>query len=122
MVLAFFAFSFAASAIYIFNDLFDLHADQHHPRKKNRPFAAGNLSLTAAAIAAPILVLAALATAQLLPPAFTGVLLIYLVITTLYSWRLKQIALLDVMTLAGLYAIRILAGTAAYGVENEIVV
>ena len=118
-VLAFFAFSFAASAIYVFNDLFDLHADQHHPRKKNRPFAAGNLSLMAAAVAAPLLVLAALGTAQLLPPAFTGILLIYLVVTTLYSWRLKQLALIDVMTLAGLYAIRILAGTAAYGVETS---
>lgn len=117
--LAFLAFSFAASAIYVFNDLFDLHADQHHPRKKNRPFAAGNLSLLAAAIAAPLLVLAALGTAQLLRPAFTGILLLYLVITTLYSWRLKQLALLDVMTLAGLYAIRILAGTAAYNVETS---
>lgn len=118
-VLAFFAFSFAASAIYIFNDLFDLHADQHHPRKKNRPFAAGNLNLAAAAGAAPLLVLAALGVSLLLPPAFTAVLLLYLVITTLYSWRLKQLALLDVMTLAGLYAIRILAGTAAYGVETS---
>jgi 4-hydroxybenzoate polyprenyltransferase/phosphoserine phosphatase len=117
--LAFFAFSFAASAVYVFNDLFDLHADQHHPRKKNRPFAAGDLSLTAGAAAAPALVLAALGTAQLLRPAFTGILLIYLVVTTLYSWRLKQLALLDVMTLAGLYAIRILAGTAAYGVETS---
>ncbi len=118
-VLAFFAFSFAASAIYVFNDLFDLHADQHHPRKKNRPFAAGNLSLVAAVAAAPLLVLAALATAQLLPASFTGVLLIYLVTTTLYSWRLKQLVLLDVMTLAGLYAVRIFAGTAAYGVETS---
>jgi len=118
-VLAFFAFSFAASAIYIFNDLFDLHADQHHPRKKNRPFAAGNLSLLAAAVAAPLLVLAALGVSLRLPFSFTAVLLLYLVITTLYSWRLKQLALLDVMTLAGLYAIRILAGTAAYGVETS---
>ncbi|MEI8207131.1 MAG: UbiA family prenyltransferase, partial [Kiritimatiellales bacterium] len=118
-VLAFFAFSFAASAIYIFNDLFDLHADQHHPRKKNRPFAAGNLNLLAAAVTAPLLVLAALGVSLLLPFAFTAVLLLYLVITTLYSWRLKQIALLDVMTLAGLYALRILAGTAAYGVETS---
>lgn len=118
-VLAFFAFSFAASAIYVLNDLFDLHADQHHPRKKNRPFAAGNLSLMAAAGAAPVLVLAALGTAQFLPSAFTGILLVYLVITTLYSWRLKQLALLDVMTLAGLYSIRILAGTAAYNVETS---
>ena len=119
-ILAFFAFSFAASAIYIFNDLFDLHADQHHPRKQKRPFAAGNLSLLGAAVAAPLLVLAALVLACLLGPAFVGVLLTYLVITTLYSWRLKQIVLLDVITLAGFYTIRILAGTAAYGVETSI--
>ncbi len=118
-VLAFFAFSFAASAIYVLNDLFDLHADQHHPRKRKRSFAAGNLSLMGATIAAPLLVLAAFAVAGLLPAAFAGILLIYLVITTLYSWRLKQIALLDVMTLAGLYTIRILAGSAATGVETS---
>ncbi|MFA6172568.1 MAG: UbiA family prenyltransferase [Kiritimatiellales bacterium] len=118
-VLAFFAFSFAASAIYIFNDLFDLHADQHHPRKKNRPFAAGNLSLLAAAGAVPVLILLSLATAQLLPAEFTGILFVYLLITTLYSWRLKQLALLDVLTLAGLYTIRIRAGTAAYGVATS---
>ena len=118
-ILAFFAFSFAASAIYVFNDLFDLHADQHHPRKQKRPFAAGNLSLLGAVVAAPLLVLTALALACLLGPAFVGVLFIYLIITTLYSWRLKQIVLLDVITLAGFYTIRILAGTAAYGVATS---
>ena len=117
--IAFLAFSLAASAVYVFNDLFDLHADQHHPRKRRRPFAAGDLSLAAAAAAGPLLVLAALGVALLLPPAFMAVLLIYLTATTLYSWRFKQIALLDVMTLAGLYALRILAGTAAYGVETS---
>ncbi len=118
-VAAFFAFCFAASAIYVFNDLFDLHADQHHPRKKKRPFAAGNLSLPGAVIAAPLLVLTAFAISTLLPAAFAGVLLIYLIITTLYSWRLKQIALLDVIILSGLFTIRILAGTAAYGVKTS---
>ncbi len=118
-VLAFFAFSFAASAIYVINDLMDLHADQHHPRKQRRPFAAGNLSLLAAAAAVPVLILLSLATAQLLPMEFTGILFVYLLITTLYSWRLKQLALLDVLTLAGLYTVRILAGTAAYGVATS---
>ena len=118
-VFAFFAFSFAASAIYVLNDLFDLHADQHHPRKRKRPFAAGDLDLSNAVVAAPLLVLAAFAVAAWLPAIFIGVLLMYLIITTLYSWRIKQVALLDVMTLAGLYAIRILAGTAAYGVETS---
>ena len=118
-VIAFFSFSFLASSIYVVNDLMDLHADQHHPRKHRRPFAAGNLSLLAAAIAVPILIFSSLLLAQLLAPAFSGILLFYLLITTLYSWRLKQLVLLDVMTLAGLYTIRILAGTAAYGVSTS---
>lgn len=118
-VTAFFSFSFLASSIYVVNDLMDLHADQHHPRKHRRPFAAGNLSLLAAAAAVPLLIVVSLALAQLLPPAFSGILLFYLLITTLYSWRLKQLVLLDVLTLAGLYTIRILAGTAAYGVATS---
>ncbi len=117
--IAFLAFSLTASAIYIFNDLFDLHADQHHPRKRRRPFAAGDLSLLAAAVVAPLLVVASLSIACFLPSAFMTVLLIYLAATTLYSWRFKQIALLDVMTLAGLFALRIFAGTAAYGIETS---
>jgi len=118
-VLAFFAFSFLASSIYVINDLMDLHADQHHPRKQRRPFAAGNLSLLAAAAVVPVLIVLALGLAQLLPIAFSEMLLIYLLITTAYSWRLKQLALLDVLTLAGLYTLRILAGTAAYGVKTS---
>jgi 4-hydroxybenzoate polyprenyltransferase len=118
-VLAFFSFSFAASAIYVINDLMDLHADQHHPRKQNRPFAAGNLSLLAAASAVPVLILLSLGLAQLLPVKFTGVLCFYLLITTLYSWRIKQLVMLDVLALAGLYTVRILAGTAAYGVSTS---
>ncbi|MBM4152799.1 MAG: UbiA family prenyltransferase [Kiritimatiellaceae bacterium] len=117
--LAFFAFSFAASAIYIFNDLLDLHADQNHPRKKNRPFAAGNLDVSVVVFAIPALVVASLGISFFLPYSFTAILFLYLLITTLYSWRLKQLALLDVLTLAGLYATRIIAGTAAYGVETS---
>lgn len=117
--IAFFSFSFLASSIYVVNDLMDLHADQHHPRKNRRPFAAGNLSLLAAVVAVPLLIASSLALAQFLPVAFSGILLFYLFITTLYSWRLKQLVLLDVMTLAGLYTLRILAGTAAYNVTTS---
>ncbi len=118
-IIAFFAFSLLASSIYVVNDLMDLHADQHHPRKHRRPFAAGNLNLMAAACAVPLLIFCSLFLAQFLTIAFCGVLLFYLLITTLYSWRLKQLVLLDVLTLAGLYTIRILAGTAAYGVATS---
>jgi len=112
-VTAFFAFSFAASSIYVLNDLFDLSADQHHPRKCRRPFASGDLSITVGALLMPLLVILSLILAMLLPLPFLLALLAYYIITTLYSWRLKQMAIVDVLTLAILYAMRIVAGSAA---------
>jgi 4-hydroxybenzoate polyprenyltransferase len=115
-LLAFFAFGFAASSIYILNDLFDLSADQHHPRKCRRPFASGELSIAAGALLIPLLTILSIALAALLPRPFLLVLLAYYLITTLYSWRLKQIEIIDVLTLAMLYAMRIVAGAAATGI------
>ncbi len=112
-VIAFFAFSFAASSIYVLNDLFDLSADQHHPRKCKRPFASGDLPITTGAMLTPILVAISLGLCMFLPLNFLFVLLIYYIITTLYSWRLKQIPVADVLTLAVLYSWRILAGSVA---------
>ena len=117
-LIAFFSFGLAASSIYLLNDLFDLSADQHHPRKKNRPFAAGNLSVPVGLFTTPILILLSLLLALFLPPAFFGVLLLYYLLTTFYSWRLKQVELIDVLTLAVLYTLRIIAG----GVATNIVV
>lgn len=113
---AFLSFSFLASAIYVVNDLLDLHADQHHPRKRRRQFAEGNLTLLAGAVAVPLLIAASLLIARFLPIAFSGILLFYLLLTTFYSWRLKQLVVVDVLALACFYTIRILAGTAAYSV------
>jgi 4-hydroxybenzoate polyprenyltransferase len=115
-LLAFFSFSFAASAIYVLNDLFDLSADQHHPRKCRRPFAAGDLSIAFGTLLIPLLAALSLVLALFLPPAFLLVLLAYFVITTLYSWRLKQMEIIDVLTLAILYSMRIVAGAAATGI------
>jgi 4-hydroxybenzoate polyprenyltransferase len=111
--IAFFAFSLAASSIYVLNDLFDLSADQHHPRKSKRPFASGDLPIAAGAVLFPILVACSLALSTLLPLPFLITLLIYYVITTAYSWRLKQMAVADVLTLAVLYSMRIVAGSVA---------
>jgi 4-hydroxybenzoate polyprenyltransferase/phosphoserine phosphatase len=114
-LLAFFCFSFTASAAYIANDLLDIEADRRHPRKRKRPFAAGDLSaLTGAGIALALLI-AAFAGARLLPLAFTGWLLLYLGASFAYSWRLKRIALVDVLVLSGLYTLRLYAGSAATG-------
>ena len=111
--IAFFAFGFAASSIYILNDLFDLSADQHHPRKCKRPFAAGDLSIATGSLMIPLLVAASLFLGMLLPLAFLLVLIAYFVLTTLYSWWLKQVAIADVLMLALLYSMRIVAGSVA---------
>jgi 4-hydroxybenzoate polyprenyltransferase/phosphoserine phosphatase len=112
---AFSAFSFAASAIYVLNDLFDLSADQHHPRKKQRPFASGNLSIQSGALLIPLLAVLSLVFSLFLPFPFFTTLLVYFVMTTLYSWRLKQVVIADVIVLALLYTLRIIAGACATG-------
>lgn len=116
-VAAFLIFGVCASSVYLLNDLLDLDADRRHPRKRARPFASGQLSLAAGLVAAPLLTAAAFVGAWLLAPRFALVLLGYYVLTLAYSLRLKQIAMLDVLVLAALYTVRIIAGTAAIGAE-----
>jgi len=113
--LAFLAFSLAASSIYVLNDLFDLSADQHHPRKCNRPFASGDLPIATGSLFIPILAGGSLLLCTLLPLSFFLTLTAYYILTTIYSWRVKQIAIADVLMLAVLYSMRILAGSVATG-------
>jgi 4-hydroxybenzoate polyprenyltransferase len=114
---AFAAFCLAASGAYILNDLLDLEADRRHPDKRRRPFAAGELSPRLGAALVPLLCGAALLLAFLVPaPRFFGLLLLYVTLTTAYSAYLKRVAVLDVLLLAWLYALRVLAGVAATGV------
>jgi 4-hydroxybenzoate polyprenyltransferase len=99
-----------ASATYIINDLFDLAADRRHPVKRYRPFAAGELSIRAGLIGAAILFAIAAAMGSLLPLAASSLLIIYLILTLSYSLVLKQVAMMDVLLLAGLFTIRVLVG------------
>jgi 4-hydroxybenzoate polyprenyltransferase len=110
------AFSLCASAAYILNDLVDVTADRAHVTKRNRPIASGAISSTQAASAMAMLLAGALAIAACLPSSFFGILLAYLGLTTAYSLALKRVALIDVITLAVLYTIRVFAGTVAIGV------
>jgi 4-hydroxybenzoate polyprenyltransferase len=114
--LAFVAFCLAASAVYLLNDLLDLDADRHHATKRNRPFAAGDLPLPFGLVGSPLLLLSALGLALCLSLNFALITAIYFVISTSYSWRLKRIALLDVLFLAGLYTLRLAAGHVATGI------
>jgi 4-hydroxybenzoate polyprenyltransferase len=117
--IAFVSFSTAASAIYILNDFFDLALDRRHPTKRNRPFASGALSVPFGLTAMAVLLTISFAAALFLPLAFLGVLIAYLFATTAYSFSVKRMLLLDVLTLAGLYTVRVIAGTAATGVESS---
>ena len=116
-VLAFVAFSAAASAIYIINDFFDLALDRRHPTKRNRPFASGLLSMPFGFASVGVLLTVSFVTSLFLPIEFMGVLAAYLVATTAYSFSIKRMLLIDVLTLAGLYTVRILAGAAATQVD-----
>ena len=110
---AFICFSLFASANYLINDLLDLESDRHHPRKRLRPFAAGDLSVATGLALVLLLVATTCSILPWLSPGFAIWLLIYAVSTSLYSLYLKRIALVDVLMLSGLYTLRILAGAAA---------
>ncbi|ASV84248.1 ubiA prenyltransferase family protein [Ochrobactrum quorumnocens] len=112
-ILAFIAFSAAASAIYILNDIIDLPLDRQHARKRSRPFASGALSIPFGLKVSALLLLIAAATCFFLPPIFALVIGLYLVATTAYSLVLKRALLVDVICLAALYTLRLLGGTAA---------
>lgn len=110
---AFVAFSLCASAVYVLNDLLDLESDRQHIRKRKRPFAACTIPLSQGLLMVPILLVIAFAVARLLPMQFTIVLSVYFLMTLAYSFRLKKQVIVDVMMLAGLYTMRIIAGAAA---------
>lgn len=114
-ILAFLLFGLCASSVYLLNDLLDLADDRHHHSKRHRPFAAGRLSIKSGLIAFPILLIISFAGAALLLHwQFTGVLLAYYVLTLVYSLSLKRQMAVDVLALAMLYTIRIIAGAAAF--------
>jgi 4-hydroxybenzoate polyprenyltransferase len=112
--IAFLLFCFFASGVYIVNDLVDLEADRRHPRKRFRPFAAGELSTKSGVFAAVFfLALPIIGAYFLLPIRFFIVLLAYGILTFSYSFFFKKIACIDVIILGCLYTLRIIAGATA---------
>ena len=103
-------YGLCASGLYILNDLLDLHSDREHPWKRERPFAAGDISISQGLLASFILLSAALGLGFLLNAKFGFALLGYAALTMLYSLYLKKVALLDVFVLSSFYSFRILAG------------
>ena len=117
MTVAFTAFSFAASASYIVNDLWDLENDRAHPRKRFRPFASARLPILNGLAVAGCALLISFILALTVSKGFFLMLILYLVLTSTYSWMLKEYVLIDVLTLSLLYTLRILAGSVAIGIK-----
>jgi 4-hydroxybenzoate polyprenyltransferase and related prenyltransferases len=113
---AFFAFSLIASAVYIVNDIVDLHADRRHPSKRARPIASGQVPIGSALIVSIAMLTSGLLTGAMVSWPLFGVLFGYFALTSAYSFVLKRKFLVDVLALSMLYAVRVIGGSAATGV------
>ena len=110
LIFAFFAFSLSASAVYLINDLLDLENDRLHDTKRLRPIAQGDVSIINAGLASAALIVLGFGISLFVGLGFTYALLGYLLLTTLYSALLKKLLIVDVVILALLYTLRIVAG------------
>lgn len=115
-LVAFAAFCAAASGAYVLNDLIDLPSDRAHPTKRARPFASGDLAIGLGALLFPALLLGAAILSWWLPVPARLLLTAYVVVTLLYTFLLKKLPLVDVVVLAGLYALRLVMGHLATGI------
>ena len=113
---AFVAFSLIASSVYVLNDLLDLASDRSHLRKRERPFASGAVPLSHGTWMAAGLIAGGVALSALLGPLFLLVMAVYYALTVAYSMTLKRRLMVDIVTLACLYTLRLLAGGAATGI------
>lgn len=120
VIVGFAAFCLAASATYVGNDLWDLQHDRRHPRKRERPFAAGRIPAAAGLLVAVVMMAFALLLAAAQSKALVSLLLLYVAMTSAYSWVLKSYILIDVLLLALLYTLRIVAGSVAAGVATSL--
>ena len=118
-ILAFVAFTLAASVVYVINDIKDRDLDKLHPKKKFRPIAAGLISVRSAYIYGVVLLLAAMGIQLIIDPSIAGFALLgaYLLINILYSFGLKNIPILDVVILSAGFLIRVFYGGEVIGVE-----
>ncbi len=115
--LTFVAFCAIASAGYLLNDIRDREHDRLHPEKRDRPIASGAVTVGSAATLAVILAAGALALGFAVDPEIAGLVALYGVITTAYSLVLKRLVIIDVMTIGGLFILRVVAGAVAVGAQ-----
>ncbi|WP_055425096.1 decaprenyl-phosphate phosphoribosyltransferase [Apibacter mensalis] len=120
-IIAFFSFSFIASSIYIINDCTDIEKDKMHPEKKNRPLAAGKIKVNQAFIVFLLLIIAAYFMGLIIHS--WGVILIitlYFIMNLAYSFKLKHIAIIDVVIISIGFLLRIYMGGFSTGLPISV--
>jgi 4-hydroxybenzoate polyprenyltransferase len=120
VVLAYAAYCAISGAVYVINDIRDYAADRNHPTKKNRPVASGELNRGLALVLSLVIAAGALAGGYFISPAFGAVLLIYLLLNLAYSIVLKHVVLVDVITIAAGFLLRVIGGAVALSPPPEI--
>jgi len=116
-LLTFVAFCLISSAVYVLNDIVDAEKDRQHPKKKNRPLAAGTIKIPAAIVYGVLLLAAALLLSYSIDWRVMGILLVYFVMNILYSFWLKHVVLVDVFVIALGFVFRVTAGSYALPVD-----
>jgi len=116
-IYAMLAFCLVSSTVYVFNDIVDRKRDQLHPLKKNRPIASGKVSLSTAIGSMLVIGIGGLTFAYFIGPGFFLIVSCYIALNLLYAFKLKNIVILDVMTIAGGFVLRAVGGAFAINVE-----
>jgi 4-hydroxybenzoate polyprenyltransferase/phosphoserine phosphatase len=118
--LAFIAFCLISSSVYVINDLLDLNADREHPNKKSRPFASGIIPIKNGLIIFLLLFVPGITMSFFIEFYFFSLMLIYFILTSLYSIVLKKIIILDICILGILYTLRIVGGGFATEIQISV--
>lgn len=118
-ILTFIAFCFISSTVYILNDIVDLERDRKHPKKHERPITSGKVSISTAILIGIILATTSLIIAFSLDKYIAIIILIYLFNNILYSFKLKNVVLVDVFSISLGFILRVLSGGVATGVETS---
>jgi 4-hydroxybenzoate polyprenyltransferase len=117
-IAGFFALCLLSSSVYLLNDAVDAEKDRLHPKKRTRPIARGDVSPTLAIVVAAVIGIGTLAASFLLDPVFGGIGLLYLAMNVWYSYQLKHVVIVDVLTIAAGFVLRVAAGVPLVNAER----
>lgn len=118
VIAAFFLLNMMSGSVYIINDLADIDSDRRHPKKRFRPIPSGQLPVRLALIAGITIPMLTLLTAVLISPPLALILLAYLILQIAYSFRLKHIVIIDLLTIMTGFVMRVAAGVVVIDVQN----